>query len=157
MKRASYTFLFLCIAAASLTVGCKKDAPDATEQAKKDQEIIEAYIADNSLNALSTGSGLHYIVDDPGTGKNPDINSTVRVNYRGFLTDGTQFDASGAGGTSFPLNSVIVGWQEGIPLYMEGGSGTLIIPSALGYGAEKVGDIPANSVLVFTIELLEVN
>ena len=55
--------------------------------------------------------------------------------------------------TTFPLSNVIQGWQEGIPLFSEGGSGVLLIPSALGYGGQAVGSIPANSVLIFEVSL----
>ena len=58
---------------------------------------------------------------------------------------------------TFPLSGVIQGWQEGIPLFKEGGSGILLIPSALGYGSQSVGSIPANSVLIFDINLIDVD
>ena len=52
---------------------------------------------------------------------------------------------------------MIQGWQEGIPLFSEGGIGKLLIPSALGYGNRSVGNIPENSVLIFDVELMDVN
>ena len=97
------------------------------------------------------------IVNNTGNGDVPDINSIVTVAYKGTLTDGTIFDQSGTSGATFPLSNVIQGWQEGIPLYSEGGSGILLIPSALGYGSQAVGSIPANSVLIFEVTLLNVN
>ena len=118
---------------------------------------ILQYISDNNLNAESTGSGLYYLVNNTGNGDVPDINSIVTVAYKGTLTDGTIFDQSGTSGATFPLSNVIQGWQEGIPLYSEGGSGILLIPSALGYGSQAVGSIPANSVLIFEVTLLNVN
>lgn len=140
----------------TLLGACKKD-DNTAEQAQTDQEIIEKYIADNNLNAQATGSGLFYVIDDLGWGQYPDNGSTVRVEYTGYLTNGTVFDASGSGGVSFPLASTIEGWQEGIPYFKEGGSGMLLVPSALGYGTQSVGDIPPNSVLIFDIKLWEVN
>jgi len=100
---------------------------------------------------------LYYVVNNIGNGDIPDINSIVTVAYKGTLTDGTIFDQSGSGGATFPLSNVIQGWQEGIPLFSEGGSGILLIPSALGYGGQAVGSIPANSVLIFEVTLLNVN
>ena len=67
------------------------------------------------------------------------------------------FDQSSSNGITFPLSGVIQGWQEGIPLFKEGGSGILLIPSALGYGSQSVGTIPANSVLIFDINLIDVD
>ena len=121
-----------------------------------DEEIILQYIADNNLNAQPTGSGLYYVIDNPGNGSQPNLNSTVTVAYVGKLTDGTIFDQSSSLGATFPLSNVIQGWQEGIPYFREGGSGILLIPSSLGYGSQSVGNIPANSVLIFEISLIYV-
>jgi FKBP-type peptidyl-prolyl cis-trans isomerase FkpA len=135
-------------------VSCKKFDPE--EQAELDEEIIVDYIADHSLNAQSSGSGLYWVIDSLGTGVYPTLTSTVTVDYKGYLTNGTVFDESGAAGVSFPLSNVIAGWQEGIPKFKEGGGGILLIPSALGYGNDEVGSIPANSVLIFDVRLLDV-
>lgn len=128
----------------------------AEEQAAEDKTIIKNYIAANSLFANESESGLHYVIDLPGAGASCNSLSSVRVAYKGYLTDGTVFDESDADGISFSLQSVIRGWTEGIPFYKEGGEGILLIPSALGYGTSKVGSIPANSVLIFDIKLIEV-
>ena len=122
-----------------------------------DQEIILQYILDNNLNAEPTGSGLYYVVNSTGNGDVPNINSIVTVAYKGTLTDGTIFDQSSSSGATFPLSNVIQGWQEGIPLFSEGGSGLLLIPSDLGYGNQAIGSIPANSVLIFEVTLLNVH
>tara|TARA_B110001450_G_scaffold172619_1_gene161005 strand:+ start:184 stop:570 length:387 start_codon:yes stop_codon:yes gene_type:complete len=122
-----------------------------------DEEIILQYINDNNLNAEPTGSGLYYVLNSNGNGDFPNINSIVTVAYKGTLIDGTIFDQSDATGATFPLSNVIQGWQEGIPLFSEGGSGILLIPSAMGYGNQAVGSIPANSVLIFEVTLLNVN
>ena len=122
-----------------------------------DQDIIQQYIFDNNLNAEATGSGLYYVINNPGIGDTPTIYSNVTVAYTGSLTDGTVFDESSSTGVTFPLSNVIQGWQEGIPLFSEGGSGILLIPSALGYGSQAVSTIPANSVLIFDVSLIDVN
>lgn len=131
---------------------CKKKLT----QEEADEKIIKQYISDKGLNAKATGSGLYYVVDTEGTGTNPNINSTVTVVYRGTLTNGTEFDKSSSTGATFLLSNVIKGWQEGIPLYKKGGKGKLLIPSALGYGNQATGKIPASSVLIFDVELLDV-
>ena len=122
-----------------------------------DEDIILQYISDNNLNAEPTGSGLYYVINSTGNGEFPNINSLVTVAYKGTLTDGTTFDQSSSNGVTFPLSNVIQGWQEGIPLFSEGGSGILLIPSALGYGSQSVGNIPENSVLIFEVTLLNVD
>ena len=132
---------------------CSKGNED---QVKVDDAIIKQYITDHALTAKPTGSGLYYVVHSPGSGARPTENSTVTVAYKGYFTDGVVFDESVTAGLSFSLNSVIEGWQEGIPLFNEGGSGILLVPSALGYGDKDRGDIPANSVLIFDILLIDV-
>jgi len=122
-----------------------------------DNDIIQQFILDNNLNAESTESGLYYVIEVPGTGENPTVSSNVTVAYTGSLTDGSIFDQSNSNGITFPLSGVIQGWQEGIPLFKEGGSGILLIPSALGYGSQSVGSIPANSVLIFDVNLIDVD
>lgn len=122
-----------------------------------DEDIILQYISDNNLNAEPTGSGLYYVINSTGNGEFPNINSLVTVAYKGTLTDGITFDQSSSNGITFPLSNVIQGWQEGIPLFSEGGSGILLIPSALGYGSQSVGNIPENSVLIFEVTLLNVD
>jgi FKBP-type peptidyl-prolyl cis-trans isomerase FkpA len=135
-------------------VSCNKRK--VKSQAELDEKVITNYITDNKLNATATGSGLYYVVHDPGTGAQPNSGSNVTVKYKGSLKDGTVFDQSADVGITISLNSVIKGWQEGIPLFKKGGRGVLLIPSSLGYGTQATGKIPANSVLIFDIELLNV-
>ena len=133
---------------------CKqKESIDYTEI---DEDLISKYVADSNLNAIATGTGLYYVLQATGVGIQPLSESTVTVAYKGSLTDGTVFDESDSNGITFSLKNVIKGWQEGIPLFKEGGSGILLIPSALGYGSSAQGQIPANSVLIFEINLIDV-
>jgi FKBP-type peptidyl-prolyl cis-trans isomerase FkpA len=149
MKRI---LLFLLVAVTS--IHCKKD--DEQSQTEIDNEIILNYIADNNLDAMNIGSGLYYVDEETGTGDNPDPSSTVRVVYKGYFTDGQVFDQSSEAGVAFGLNQVIQGWTMGIPFFKEGGKGKLLIPSALAYGSRARPGIPANSVLIFDIRLVEV-
>lgn len=97
-----------------------------------------------------------------GTGTAAETGDTVTVNYIGALTDGTVFDASanhGTDGFTFNLGAgqVIKGWDLGIVGMKEGGKRTLVIPAPLAYGDQAVGPvIPANSALIFQVELLKV-
>lgn len=124
---------------------------DKEDQIEVDQQLIEDFILEHQLDADSTSSGLYYVIDDPGSIERPTINDVVTVSYIGFLLNGDIFD----NGTdvTFPLTSVIAGWQEGIPLFGRGGRGLLIIPSHLAYGDRPRVGIPANSVLVFEIHV----
>ena len=96
-----------------------------------------------------------------GTGVVAENGDTVTVNYVGSFTDGTIFDASanhGSDGFPFVLGAgrVIKGWDEGIAGMRVGGKRMLVVPPMLGYGSQDYGPIPANSTLVFEVELLKV-
>jgi peptidylprolyl isomerase len=140
------------------------DAFDPAERAKKAQaegvKAVEEYVLQNGLKTEVTESGLHYIIEEAGTGTQAEAGKTVSVHYTGRFTDGKVFDSSVDRGEpiSFPLGQgrVIPGWDEGIALFKVGGKGQLIIPPHLGYGAQARGPIPGNSVLVFDIELVDV-
>lgn len=137
----------------------KPAATNPQEQAKTDAEIIANFVSDKGLETKVTPSGIHYVIEKEGTGANPTINDKVTVHYKGTLLDGTEFDSSYKRNkpTTFPLKNVVRGWQEGIPLLKEGGSGKIIIPSGLAYGPRQVGaKIPPNSILIFDIELIEI-
>jgi FKBP-type peptidyl-prolyl cis-trans isomerase FkpA len=128
----------------------------AEKQAETDDLIILQYISDNNLTASVTSTGLYYVITTQGTGSTCNSSSQVRVAYKGYFTDGEVFDESSASGIEFGLSGVIPGWTEGIPYFNEGGEGILLIPSALGYGASATSSIPANSVLIFDVNLIEV-
>ncbi|MFO7827943.1 MAG: FKBP-type peptidyl-prolyl cis-trans isomerase [Bacteroidales bacterium] len=131
-------------------ISCNDDDDDAAVQLKKDIALIQDYLADSNLTAQSTDSGLHYIIDEQGSGVRPTYSSIITVVYTGRLLNGEVFDS---GEITIQLFKLIEGWQEGMQLFNEGGKGKLLIPSALGYGSESQGSIPANSVLIFDIHL----
>ncbi len=96
-----------------------------------------------------------------GTGAEAKAGDSVTVQYVGMLTNGQVFDASknhGDAGFTFKLGAgqVIKGWDEGVAGMKVGGKRQLIIPASLGYGPQAVGPIPANSTLVFEVELLKI-
>ena len=137
-------FLFL--------LSCNKED---NSQADIDDQIIQNYLTENNIDATKHSSGLYYIITVEGAGSHPNANSTVTVRYIGYLTDGTIFDQTeGSATATFGLTSLIEGWKIGIPLLKKEGKGTFFIPSGLGYGDRATGSIPANSVLVFDIDLI---
>lgn len=122
-----------------------------------------AYLASNRQKAgvVQLPSGIQYQVLKQGDGKDtPALNSTVTVNFRAMLIDGTEFDSSWAHGSpvSFIVNNkVIPGWQDVIQRMHVGDKWRVVIPPALAYGER--GDLPRigpNEALVFEIELLEI-
>lgn len=109
---------------------------------------------------ITTASGLQYTITEKGDGKKPMNGDKVVVHYTGKLTNDTVFDSSVKRGQPFTfklgVGQVIKGWDEGIALLHVGDKATLRIPAELGYGAQATGSIPANSVLIFDVELLNV-
>lgn len=150
MIRNLIAFVVLVI----VMVACDKDE---TDYGPIDKKIIENYLVSKGLTAQSTASGLYYIIEKPGGANHPSVSSKVSVNYKGYLVDGTIFDKSYASGqpSSFSLNSVIAGWKEGIPLIGVGGKIQLFVPSDLGYGSTVKTNIPAHSVLIFEVQLVD--
>ncbi len=107
--------------------------------------------------AVKTSSGLIYRELRPGTGPSPTATDTVKVNYRGTLTDGTEFDSSYKRNEpiSFPLNGVIPCWTEGVQKMKVGGKSQLVCPSDIAYGPQGHPPvIPGGATLIFEIELL---
>ncbi|MEI6274849.1 MAG: FKBP-type peptidyl-prolyl cis-trans isomerase [Prolixibacteraceae bacterium] len=127
------------------------------DQSVVDDETIQNFLATKKWMATKDPSGLYYIMNVAGTGTNPTSSSTVEVKYAGSLINGTVFDQTATDKTfTYSLTGLIKGWQIGIPLMKKGGKATFIIPSALGYGGYATGPIPANSVLIFDIELIDI-
>ena len=124
--------------------------------------ISNAFMEENKTKegVKVTESGLQYEVLQEGTGASPDANDLVKVHYRGTLTDGTVFDSSYERGepAEFPVNRVIAGWQEALQMMKEGSKWVVYIPPTLGYGTNPPpgSEIKSNDVLIFEMELLEV-
>ncbi|MBK8444510.1 MAG: FKBP-type peptidyl-prolyl cis-trans isomerase [Sphingobacteriales bacterium] len=134
--------------------------PKDPELVKKETETIANYAGNRGLTMQKTQRGVFYNISNEGSGNKPKDGEEVYVNYRGTLLDGTEFDSSHKRNEPFKFilgkNMVIPGWEDAIPLMGKGGRGTFIIPSHLAYGAMARPGIPANSVLVFDIELLDI-
>jgi FKBP-type peptidyl-prolyl cis-trans isomerase len=138
----------------------------AQDQSANDEKALKDYFAKNHIKATKTASGLYYVISKKGAGDNAKANQNVSMNYIGKFMDGKVFDANvnekgeyinGRSPLNFTLGigQVIKGWDEGVQLLNPGSKGTFYIPSSLGYGAVDRGPIPANSILVFDVELLK--
>jgi len=108
---------------------------------------------------VETASGLQYEIIQKGDGNDhPSASSMVNVHYHGMLLDGTVFDSSVDRGEpiSFPLNQVIRGWTEGVQLMVVGDKFRFFIPAELAYGNRATGKIKPGALLIFEVELLEI-
>lgn len=153
-----------------------KKAERAAERIIEEDKIIQDYIKEKGLEAQKTESGMYYVIEEEGTGEPVTPGTTMTVDYAGYLLDGTLFDTSieavakennmfnenRPGGytplaVSVGMGQVIPGWDEGLLLLKKGSKGKFLIPSPLAYGENGAGAmIPANSVLVFDVDVAEV-
>lgn len=145
-------FIALIAILALFASACKKD--DVTERAEIDEQIILDYLADHELEATEHESGVYFIISKQGSGGNPNLTHTVVVDYKGYLTNGVVFDES-TNAIEMKMTNLINGFQIAVSLLKPGGKGTFFIPSQLAYGDKGVGEIPANAVLIFDLELVE--
>ncbi|MDB6140589.1 MAG: peptidylprolyl isomerase FKBP-type [Verrucomicrobiaceae bacterium] len=137
--------------------------PPAPGSASRNLNDGDAFLRANAAKpgVVTTASGLQYQVlsSGPATGRSPLRSETVKVHYRGTLTDGTVFDSSIERGLPavFGVGQVIPGWTEALQLMKPGDKWMLFIPARLAYGERAMGDkIPPNSTLIFLVELLDV-
>jgi FKBP-type peptidyl-prolyl cis-trans isomerase FkpA len=133
----------------------------STRVAEQQKASSKAYLAKavTEPGVLKTESGLIYKDIQPGTGASPKASDTVKVNYRGALIDGTEFDSSYKRNqpAQFPLSGVIRCWTEGVQKMKVGGKARLVCPSDIAYGdTGRPPTIPGGATLVFEIELLEI-
>ena len=133
--------------------GCQK-------RADMEEETIVNYLKDHTLfdKSVKTSEGIYYYIQTAGNGVKPTVDSKVTVNYKGYLIDGKEFDSSYslAEKPSFFLYEVIEGWTIGMQHFDKGAKGSLFIPSRYAYGKNPPAGIPKNAILLFDIELLDI-
>jgi len=146
----------------------KQKAAEA-KQLVADDKKLKAYFAKNHITPLKTSSGLYYTIKEDGKGDKAMPGDSVSMNYTGTLLDGTKFDSNTD--TAFKhtqpfwfvlgRGAVIKGWDEGVALLKSGTKAVFYIPSTMAYGAQarpgggaNPKGIPANSILLFDVELL---
>ena len=137
----------------------------AAKQVAVDDAMLTAYFTKNGIKATKTPSGLYYSVQQMGKGPKPVMGDSVSMNYTGMLLSGDKFDSNIEPEFQhvqpfwfmLGMHQVISGWDEGIALMPKGSKGTLYIPSRMAYGAQSPSPkIPANSPLVFNVEVVDV-
>ncbi len=152
-------------------VSVKSEAEDKKDQEEKasiqiaiDEKILQEYFTKNGIKPIKTASGLYYTISSQGEGESVKAGQKVSVNYTGKFLDGKPFDSNTDSNfhhmMPFDLEvgkgRVIKGWDEGLQLLKKGSKATFYIPSNLAYGAQERNPIPANAILVFDVEILDV-
>jgi FKBP-type peptidyl-prolyl cis-trans isomerase FkpA len=133
----------------------------AKERAEQEKAKGASYLEEQAKapGAQKQPSGLIYFETQAGTGASPTAADTVKVHYKGTLTNGTEFDSSYKRGqpAEFPLGGVIKCWTEGVAKMKVGGKARLVCPPDIAYGERGAGGaIPPNAVLNFEVELLSI-
>ena len=129
--------------------------------AEENQAAADEFLAKNKAKngIVAMPSGLQYRIIDEGEGSRPGLDSTVKVHYRGSKLSGLEFDSSFARGVpeEFPVNTVLKGWQEVLPLMKTGATWQIFVPPELAFGLQ--GNPPAvgpNEALMFDLKLVEI-
>jgi hypothetical protein len=159
------TIAFCCLI---FVTSCEINEPS---QSEIDDTLIQLYWNAHKNDPIFSGktleqnNGMYYVITydapdpDYGNAECPVVNekegiySTVTISYSGTLLNGTEFDQNDS--TSLYLGTVVKGWQLGMPKMKCGDKATFFVPSEMGYQGKTVGDIPANSVLIFNVELMQ--
>jgi FKBP-type peptidyl-prolyl cis-trans isomerase FklB len=128
----------------------------AEENQQKSQEFLEENKGKTGIVVMP--SGVQYRVIEEGEGARPQLNSTVRVHYRGSKMDGREFDSSFARGVpeEFTVDAVLQGWQEVLPLMKQGSTWQIFVPPELAFGQRGNPPVGPNEALMFDLKLIEI-
>ena len=159
--KAKYNQDMMTEASAYATIHEEAIRAKAIEEQYADNKAAgEKFLEENKTKegVQTTASGLQYKVIKEGKGAIPTDSSTVKVNYKGTLIDGTEFDSSYKRNApaTFRANQVIKGWTEALTLMPVGSKWELYIPQELAYGARNAGQIKPVSTLIFEVELVSI-
>ena len=155
MKKSIFVFFLIIAAGVCVSFAQTKKRPVRKTPVKK------TAVKTVKQQAVTTASGLTYIITQKGAGAPVKKGDEVIVNYTGLLTNGSKFDSSLDRGEPFSFSvgagRVIKGWDEGLQLLRVGDHATLIIPASIGYGSRGAGGvIPPDATLIFIIEVIGV-
>ena len=151
--------MLFVLLAVTFHMACKEvDVVDDDAQLRIDLELIDTFIAEKGLSSqvqIDESSEIRYIIHTPGVGDTISFGQSVTASYSGILLDSTAFDS---GQITFVngANRVIAGWEIGFRRLNKGAEATFFIPSTLAYGSAIQATIPANSPLIFDVEVLEI-
>lgn len=149
----------LGLLAGSVLSACKRPAAAPAKPSAEGEALLKKAAAEPGAKTLPSGLVYKVIRSGPADGPHPAKGDTIKINYTGSLTDGTVFDSTDKEGVPavMPLDHLVPGWMEALPLMRPGDVWLLTLPPKLGYGEGGAGGvIPPGAVLVFRIELLGV-
>jgi FKBP-type peptidyl-prolyl cis-trans isomerase len=139
-----------------------RDAKESKDRAEKNKKDGATFLAENKKKegVKVTPSGLQYKVLTEGSGPSPKATDSVKIQYRGTLIDGTEFDSSLKRKVTWnivPVTGVILGWTEAFQMMKVGSKWQLFVPADLGYRDRGAGrEVPPNATLIYEVELLSI-
>lgn len=137
-----------------LVTSCKTYSEEEVQSFDK---MIQKFVMKSGLNYEKSESGLYYLIEKEGEGEYIKFTDEVSFRYTGKLLSGKTFDGRyKRTPITFEVSKLIEGWKEGMMYLKKGGKAKLIVPPTLGYGENQLPDIPANSILYFDIEVVDV-
>ena len=148
--------LALLVSLSLVFFGCVKNKTCVPKTVASETATMQAFATANGMTTQTHSSGMLYQIVSMGNGPVASLSSTVSVRYTGKLMNGTIFDSQTSTPATFGLSQVIKGWQLGVPLIQKGGTIRIIVPSSLAYGCSAMGQIPADAVLYFEIQLVDI-
>lgn len=154
MKKLLVVLVVLTVCFAACYKGNDTDCvPEDVQIKAPDPEInaLRGYLAGNGITATEDPRGFFYTLAAPGTGVKPNTCSFVNLDYVAKLTNGATVDSNKD--NTYQVRAFIIGWQEALPLMAAGGKMTLYLPPSLAYGSTANGNVPANSNMIFNIDL----
>ncbi|MBL4863095.1 MAG: FKBP-type peptidyl-prolyl cis-trans isomerase [Crocinitomicaceae bacterium] len=143
----------LLVATAFLFVGCGPSYSDV--QKNNFDHEIQQYLNKHNISCEKSPSGLYYKIIEEGEGKKIQFKDHVSFKYRGEFVDGTVFDEQETP-VEYKVEALIGAWKEIMLELKKGGKAYLIAPPQLGYGTHDLDDIPANSILIYELEVVDV-
>jgi len=154
MTKYFMLFVSICLLSSCLK---QEEGVDRNAQFEMDVQAIETYLETNNLTAQLSTSGLHYIIEEEGMGDAPTLDQTVNIRFKQSLLDGTVINEITADSSvTVNIRTLLIGLQESLLLLKKGGKGTFLLPSYMGLGVSSSPSIPANSVLIFELELVDI-
>jgi len=144
--------------AIALTTACLGDSLGVASSPTVEETTFASSLGIDLSKYTRTTNGAYYRDITVGTGAAVAVGDSINIRYTGWLSDGTQFDSNTSAATPYPsrldANHIIPGLVEGLPGMRVGGTRQVLVPPALGYGVYQVSQIPGNSVLVFTVQMI---
>lgn len=135
-------------------ISCSEDSEPPVYETTED---IVDYLEKNDITTLNTDSGIFYTVDTDGNGQFPSGSSKITLNYKLTLLNGSVIESSASEGVELLLSNLIPGLSEGLTFFDEGSEGVIYIPPTLGYGYIDRNGVPAGSVLIFEVNILDIS